>query len=119
MYPLTCHAGFNVPARSGKYEIVGFTVVGNADLAADQDIELAIIDDPSIDQNGKAGKIIADLDVPTYQKNIIAHEKIVFDTDSNYNATIKWFPPEPVKTRYGTSLFFNNIKQGSLCLYVR
>jgi hypothetical protein len=117
MYPLTCHAGFNVPARAGKFEIVGFTAVGDVDLEADQEIELAIIDDSTIDQAGKAGKIYASLD--TNQKNILVHKKIVFDTDSNYDATLEWFPPEPIKTRYGTSLYFNNIKQGSLCLYVR
>ena len=119
MYPLTCHAGFNVPARSGKFEIVGFTVIGNVDLEANQEIELAIIDDPEINPNGKAGRIIASLDVPTEQKNILVHKKIVFDTDGNYDATLEWFPPEPIKTRHGTSLYFNNIKQGSFCLYVR
>jgi hypothetical protein len=130
MYPLTCHAGFNVPARAGKFDIVGFTVVGDDTLSdastVETVVEFAIIDDPDIDQSGKAGKLIASLEVPTLQKNILVHKKIqyVADVDSAsgqqvYDATIEWFPPEPIKTRYGTSLYFNNIKQGSLCLYVR
>jgi len=119
MYPLTCIGGFNVPAKAGKFEIVGFTVVGDDDLADGLDIEVAIIDDPSIKPTETVGKIIASLTTPNEQKGIIVHKKIAFDTDSNYNATIEWFPPEPIKTRYGTSLFFSNIRQGSFCLYVR
>ena len=112
MYPLVCHAGFNVPARSGKFEIVGFTVTVE-DTTVDS--YFAIIDDPDIDQSGKAGLIIASVEPPTEEKNILVNKK---GDGSAYDATLEWFPPKPVKTRYGTSLCFTNIKQGSVCLYV-
>jgi len=116
MYPLTCHAGFNAPARSGKFEVVGFTVAVDQ---ADQDTEIALVDDPAILQSGKAGKIIPSLTSPTDQKNILVHKKLFEGDGGPYHSTIEWFPPETIKTRYGISLFFENIKQGSLCLYVR
>ena len=123
MYPLTCHAGFNVPARAGKFEIVGFTALADQ---TDQDTEFAIIDDINIKKNQdqataayKAGLIIADLDQPCEIKKVLCHEKIYEGDGGPYDATIKWFPPETVKTRYDISLFFSNIKQGSLCLYVK
>ncbi len=118
MYPLTCHAGFNVPARSGKFEIVGFTVVAK-DI--DEETQVVIVDDPAIDRNAEAGFILSlsDINPPTQQKNIIANEKFLEGDGGPVNATIKWFPPEPIKTRYGTSLAFHNIQQGSFCLYVR
>jgi hypothetical protein len=125
VYPLQCHAGYNVPARSGKFDIVGFTVTAED---ATSDMEVVIIDDENIDQSGKPGLIIplADVNPPTEVKHIIAREKlyagdwVVKAGDAGaYNATIKWFPSESIKTRYGTSLAFTNIKQGSFCLYVR
>ena len=119
MYPLTCHAGFNVPARAGRFDIVGFTVSGNDALASDVPIEFAIIDDETINQSGITGKIISSLDPPTEVKHIIVNKKVMFDTSGTHDHFIEWFPSEPVKTRYGISLYFNNIKQGSDCLYVK
>jgi hypothetical protein len=125
MYPLTCHAGFNVPARAGKFDIVGFTATAED---ATKDTEVVIIDDPNIKPSGQAGFLLdlADVNPPTTVKHIIAREKIyagdwvVKEGDAgSYSATIKWFPAESIKTRHGTSLAFNNIKQGSFCLYVR
>jgi hypothetical protein len=115
MYPLQCAGGYNVPAKAGKFRIVGFTVAVDDTGAS---AEVAIIDDPNI-KSGNAGFIIPDLDLPTTVRHILVHKKKVFDTDGNYDATIEWFPPEPLMVRYGTSLFFSNIKQGSFCLYVR
>ena len=119
MYPLTCHAGFNVPAKAGKFDIVGFTVSGNDALASNVPIEFAIIDDNTIKVDDKMGKLIASLDPPTVVKHIIVNKKVTFDTSGTHDHFIEWFPSEPVKTRYGISLYFNNIKQGSVCLYVK
>lgn len=112
-YPLTCIAGFNVPARSGKFEIVGFTATV-ADSAVDS--QVAIIDDPAINQDSKAGFIIPSIEPPTTQKNILCNVK---GDGSAYDSVLEWIPFEPIKTRYGISLCFTNIAQGSLCLYVR
>jgi hypothetical protein len=125
MYPMTCHGGFNVPAKSGKFDIIGFTATAEDATA---DVEVVIIDDPNINQSGQVGFLIdlADVNPPTIVRYIIAHEKIyagdwvVKEGDAgSYDSTIKWFPPESIKIRYGTSLAFSNIKQGSFCLYVR
>lgn len=114
MYPLTCIAGFNVPARRGKLTIVGFTVAVS-DMAADS--EFSIVDDDRIDQSltNEAGRIIASLAAPTETKRVIASVKAKAST----TGVLEWFPPEPIKTRYGTSLCFTNIRQGSVCLYVQ
>jgi hypothetical protein len=125
MYPMTCQGGFNAPARAGKFDIVGFTATAKDPTV---DTEVVIIDDPNINQRGQVGFVIPleDLDPPTIVRYIIAHEKlcagewVVKEGDTgSYDATIKWFPPESIKIRYGTSLAFSNIKQGSFCLYVR
>lgn len=112
-YPLTCIAGFNAPARAGKYEILGFTATV-ADPTLDS--QMAIVDDERIDQTGKAGFIIDSLEAPTYYRNIIVNEK---GDGSAYDTVLEWWPSEPVKTRYGLSLCYTNIEQGSLCIYVR
>jgi hypothetical protein len=114
MYPLTCIAGFNVPARKGCFKIVGFTVAVN-DMALDS--EFTVIDDIHINQSltNEAGYIHASMVPPIEEKKIIASVKGKASTVG----VLEWFPPEPVKTRYGTSLCFTNIRQGSVCLYVQ
>ena len=74
---------------------------------------IAIVDDPAIDQDGKAGLILSTLD---YQKNVLAHVK---GDGSAYDGTLEWHPTESIKTRYGLSLYFTNVKAGSVCVYVR
>ena len=71
MYTLQCHAGFNVPARAGKFDIVGFTCTVEDETA---DAYCAIIDDPAIDPNGKAGLLIDNVDPPTEQKFILVNK---------------------------------------------
>jgi len=110
MYPLTCVAGYNVPARSGRFEVMGFTVTVEDETA---DSYFAIVDDPAIDQSGKAGLILSTLD---YQKNVLAHIK---GDGSAYDGTLEWHPVESIKTRYGLSLYYTNVKAGSVCVYVR
>ena len=120
MYPLTCHGGFNAPARSGKFDIVGFSAAVDDETL---DAYVAIIDDPAIDQDGKAGLLIDDINAPTEQQYILVNKKYyagdAAEASVRTDATIEWFPPESIRTRFGTSLSFTNIKQGSFCLYVR
>lgn len=112
-YPLTCVAGFNVPARQGCFELVGFSATVADATAASQ---LAIIDDPEIPRYGKTGRIIGSIESPTEQKYIIANVK---GHGSAYDTMLEWTPPEPIKVRYGISLCFTNIEQGSMCVYVK
>jgi len=90
--------------------VVGFTVTVEDETA---DSYFAIVDDPAIDPGGKAGRILSTLN---YQKNVLAHKK---GDGSAYDGDLEWFPPESVKTRYGLSLYFTNVKAGSVCVYVK
>jgi hypothetical protein len=112
-YMLTCIAGYNAPARRGNYEVVGFTATVADPTAASQ---FAIVDDPDIPSDGKAGRILGSLESPTEQKNIIANVK---GHGSAFDTVLEWLAPEPIKMRHGVSLCFNNIEQGSMCVYVR
>jgi hypothetical protein len=107
---LTCIAGFNAPARQGRYEIVGASAAVDDTAAAS---ELCIIDDPDINQSGKAGRILASL--PTNQKGVLCYQKGL----ANGDGFLEWIAPEPIKTIYGTSLIFENLKPGTVCIYVR
>lgn len=113
MYPLQCVAGFNVPARAGKFEIVGFSVTIEDPTV---DAYFAIIDDPNINPAGKSGRLIDSVEPPNENKYVLVNKK---GDGSAYDAMLEWHPVEPIKTRYGTSLCFSNIKQGSACVYVR
>lgn len=113
MYPLQCHAGFNVPARAGKFEIVAVAVTVQDPTL---DSYFAIIDDPNIDPTGKAGLLIDSVEPPNENKFMLVNIK---GDGSAYDTMLEWHPPEGIKTRYGTSLCFTNVKQGSVCVYVR
>ena len=114
MYPLTCVAGFNVPVRQGKYEIVGFTcAVGTPGAAS----HIAIVDDPGINPEWTTGRLLGDeIDPPTEIKGILVHKVANLTA---VEATLEWHPQEPIKTRHGISIHTENIMQGSFCLYVR
>lgn len=115
MYPITCAGGFNAPARAGKMEIVGFTAIVDDPTAAS---ELTLIDDPAIKGSMKAGFIYSTDDVAagTEKKHIIGGQE---GHGSAYDTVLEWWPAEPVKLRYGLSLAYTNIKQGSMCIYQR
>ena len=115
MYPVTCAGGFNAPAKAGKWELVGFTAMVDDPTAAS---ELTLIDDPAIKSNMKAGFIYPTSEVAagTSKKHIIAGQE---GHGSAYDTVLEWWPAEPVKLRYGLSLAFTNIKQGSMCVYTK
>jgi hypothetical protein len=116
MYPLTCVGGFNVPARAGKFEIVGFTIdINDPTLAS----HVAIIDDEGISSDWECGRILDEvIEPPTEVKGILVH-KSASTLASNIGGYLEWFPPESVKTVHGISIHVENVKQGSFCLYVR
>jgi len=116
MYPLTCVGGYNVPARQGKYELCGFTAVVDTPGTA---ARVAIVDDPEIKSEWTTGRLLTDASVtpPTYQKNILVHK---YANSTALESTIEWFPfTQTIKTRHGISVYVENIKQGSFCLYVK
>jgi len=113
MYPITCQAGFNAPAKAGKMEIVGFTALVNDPTAAS---EITLIDDPAIKSNMKSGFLYACSEVAagTTKKHIIAAQE---GHGSAYDTVLEWWPSQPIKLRYGLSLAYTNIKQGSFLVY--
>lgn len=109
MYPITCVAGFNMPAKAGKFEVWGFHVaVSDATLSSD----FAIVDDPNIKSSDSVGKLLTTL---TEQKGVLAYVKRYAASDGYMECTFA----EPVKTRYGISIYGTNMVQGSVNVFVR
>ena len=109
MYPIQCPGGFSVPTKAGKFEVCGFCVTVETPASAS---EFAIVDDPGIDQSGSTGRILPNL---TDQKNILAHIKGLAAGD----AVLSYEFSEPIKTRYGISIYSTNTLAGSMCVYRR
>ena len=111
MYPITCLAGFPNPiARSGKCEIVGYSVVPDAVGTA---TEVAIIDDVTIKDSDNFGKFIGVGDIPN-SKTIIAWDRV----SAGFNGGSIAFP-EPIKIRRGISVGMSNVKAGGFILYIK
>lgn len=110
-YPLQCYAGYAMPVKAGKFEIVGYFATPEAIGTA---MEIAIIDDASIKSGDSFGKLLNSMD-PTLvnTKTVITWEKV----GAGFNASQTL--GEPIKTRNGISIYSTNIKGGSLCVYVR
>ncbi len=109
MYPIQCHAGFSMPLKAGKFEITGFCVTVNDPTANSQ---FAIVDDPIIDQSTGFGNFLGSIDD---RDNILVNIKGLANIDTSLNYEFA----EPVKTRYGVSIYGSNLKAGSVCVYRR
>ncbi|MBU0959869.1 MAG: hypothetical protein KKB31_08020 [Nanoarchaeota archaeon] len=109
VYPLTCKAGYNVPVKQGKYEVTGFSVTV-LDPAADS--YFAIVDDEDIVQSSETGRLLTTL---TGVKNVLCHIKGL----ANIDTLLSYEFSEPVKTRYGVSIYGSNMVAGSVCVYSR
>lgn len=111
-YPLQCYAGYSMPIKAGKFEIIGYFAAPEAIGTA---MEIAIVDDTSIKPGDNFGKIISSMASTSTDntKTVIAWERV----GVGYNA-VQTFG-EPIKTRHGISIYSTNIKGGSLCVYVR
>jgi hypothetical protein len=111
MYPLQCHAGFSMPVKAGKFEIAGFSVAAQDTAIA---IQLVLVDDKNVSPtNDTFGKLLTSADG---NKNVLVHRKGIV----TYGVQIDSFMfSEPIKTRYGLSVRAENVKAGSLCVYVR
>jgi hypothetical protein len=109
MYPIQCHAGFSMPLRAGRFEITGFCATVNDTTAASQ---IAIVDDSTINQASGFGNLLDSIDD---RENILINMKGLASIDT----TLSYEFAEPVKTRYGISLYTSNLKPGSICIYRR
>lgn len=109
-YPLTCYAGYPMPIRTGKFEIVGFSATAN-DATADS--QVALLDDPGVNPDLLNGRILSTL--PVTQKGII----INIPGLANIDSYLAYDFGEPVKVRNGLSIYTENIKAGTFCVYVR
>jgi hypothetical protein len=110
MYPLTCRGGFPVPIKAGRFEVLGLRATVNTTTSNSR---VRIIDDPSIKEGDKWGKILSS--DYTGAGTVIADVKGMADIDANLEILF----PEPVKLRYGASLIAENTVPGSISLYVR
>ncbi len=109
MYPITCKAGFSIPAKAGKFDVLGYSVRINDETA---DSEFALVDDSNIIQGNDSGYVLGSL---TNQKTIIAHVAGLANLDS----VLAVMFPEPIKTRYGLSILATNLLPGSIIVYMR
>ena len=107
-YPIQCPGGFSVGTKGGRFEIGGFCVVVNDTT---QIAEFAIVDDPGIPEGQQTGEILTTL---TNQKNVLAH--VYFPANATTIALTFNFP-DPIKVRYGTSIYGSNWKPGQVCVY--
>lgn len=105
MYPLQCYAGYPMPIKAGKFEILGvIATVSSATLES----QLTLVD------NAQA-KVVG----PTYEA---AYEPRIIDFKANAGetGTIGGMFTEPMKTRGGLSAVkATNLVGGSVKVYVR
>jgi hypothetical protein len=102
MYPLLCPAGYGIPVRTGKLEIVKVTAACSDSTAA---ARLQLVDSarglPA--SKNKEDRILVDL-----KRVAVCDANIVFDC------------PEPIKVRSTVSpLLTTNLVPGSVMVYVR
>jgi len=108
MYPILCPAGYGIPLKGGKMEIIHITAAASDTNAT---ARLTLLDDSNI--TGKWGSLVASKDKNHYQ---ILDLKRVAVCEPN----IRFEPIESIKTRYGISILHaTNLVPGSINIYVR
>jgi hypothetical protein len=109
MYIKECPGGFPIPAASGKIAIMGIIAAVKTTTSAS---EVAIVDDDAITSSDQTGRILSTL---TNQTRVLKHLKGVASVDGTLGVLF----PEPIKTRYGVSVYVDNTVAGSVCLYIK
>lgn len=111
-YVQTCLAGFPMPAgRSGRFEVCGFKAAVKDPTAASR---VVLWDDSSIPNTQTCGKVYLTPAGPGITvKAKISETKGLANGDANLEHCF----PEPIKTRYGVSIYTDNVV--SVELYVR
>jgi hypothetical protein len=109
MYPLLCTAGYPMPLKAGKFEIVGWSVAARNPAVA---IEVAIYDDRGITSD-TFGRILPN---PEDYKAKLIHRKGITTYGVQIDSPVM---TESIKTRYGISVHTSNVEGGSFCVYVK
>lgn len=111
-YVQTCVAGYPNPAgRAGRFEVCGFKAAVDDTTAASRVI---LWDDSTIKTTDSCGNVYLDTTGP----GILNRAKIVdMKGLANGDGYLEHTFPEPLKTRYGISIYTNNVV--SVELYVR
>jgi len=111
MYPLVCRGGFPMPAKAGKFSIVGIGASVDVTTAASR---LCLVDDEAISEDADIGRILESSDI-TDIKTVVWDSKGIASVDGKLGEMFV----EPVKVRYGLSLYTLNLLANSICVYVR
>ena len=117
MYPVTCAGGYAVPLKAGSFEIVGLRATVNSPASASQ---IILYDDGGIPSGDKFGRILpSDFDPGTIDSKRVT-QLCNIKGIANLDANLEVLFPEPIKTRFGTSVsILSNVVPGSVELYVR
>ena len=110
MYPIQCEAGFSLPTRGGKFDVVGVIATAKNTAVVTQ---IILVDDIAIGDS-KYGKILSSEEVAE-EKKVLVNLKGIADTDGQIGVMFS----EPIKTRYGLSMYSTNTVPGSICVYIR
>jgi len=112
MYIMQCPAGYAIPLKAGRYEIVGIKSTVNSTSSASR---LILCDDKNISDGDKWGNFI-DGTTPYDNANIFVDLKGIANLDANLEVLF----PEPIKLRHGISaIVTTNLIAGSIMVYVR
>ncbi len=102
MYPLTCRAGFAVPIKDGKFEIVGLSAVAND---TDELMRITLVDEGSF-------TVINDTNYIPAEKPYLA--------DMQGTIMLGTIFEEPIKVRNGANVVnVTNCVPGKTFLYIR
>ena len=108
MHIMTCYAGFPLPLKAGKCEILG---VQAPILDTGAPSQLILWDDYSIDETAQYGNIYSS-DDRTKKVQLVDLKGI-----SNADGELSQVFPEPLKLRRGLSVMLSNISK--VFVYVR
>lgn len=111
MYPIQCPAGYPMALAGGKgTTILGFQGTVEATATASQ---VTIVDDERI--TGKFGNLLSSTEATTIPTQIMEKKGFcIFN-----NGTLEFWLPEPIKTRFGISVYVTNIIPSTLKVFRR
>jgi len=114
MYPLTCHAGYPMPVKAGKFEVWGFQATVRE---TGSDSQVTLVDDKNItvdNNNTKWGNLLTSTEAAERPTHILEKKGYcIFN-----NGTLEYMLSEPIKTRKGISVYLTNINPGTLKVFV-
>lgn len=110
MYPIQCHAGYYIPIKAGKFEIVGFEALASDTTAA---ATIKLIDDETIKTGAKVGNVLSS----SYDLQPgLLYDKAI----ANGGALMGRQFSEPIKVRHGLSAVnTTNCVAGNIIVWVK